>query len=476
MKSKIIIISEFFIILVLLGLYINKSISFSKNSLVIREPISPKESQISYEPLPHPRLSFSAVTSLIDGKKKNFTPKIEEITKDIYLASGYMLGSMMMVITNDGLVIIDSGENGTIAKETVKKFKEISNQRIRYIIYTHGHIDHIYGAAAIKEPGTEIIASNLTEYMIEKDLFLLNEFHTQARDNQRGESSSEFSLNSPFKLPFKPFRPEMIASPTITFDKEYSFDLGGKQFKLMLAPGETPGQIIIWMPEEKTVFCGDLYYKSFPNLSSPMLEPRPVKEWALSLDKIASLQPEYLIPSHTAAIKGKENVQQVLQNHSEAIKYVYNKTIDAINAGLTVDEAVQNIHLPNHLVDLPQLKEVYGRVDWSIRGIYQKETGWYNGDGTDLNPLPKNHLSAEVVELSGGADKLLQRAIELQLAGEHQLVCEICDLVINANPKDKMAYIIKSHSLDYLGYMHGNANMFGFYRSAAAIQREQSFK
>ena len=268
----------------------------------------------------------------------------------------------------------------------------------------------------------------------------------------------------------------MIASPTITFDKEYSFDLGGKQFKLMLAPGETPGQIIIWMPEEKTVFCGDLYYKSFPNLSSPMLEPRPVKEWALSLDKIASLQPEYLIPSHTAAIKGKENVQQVLQNHSEAIKYVYNKTIDAINAGLTVDEAVQNIHLPNHLVDLPQLKEVYGRVDWSIRGIYQKETGWYNGDGTDLNPLPKNHLSAEVVELSGGADKLLQRAIELQLAGEHQLVCEICDLVINANPKDKMAYIIKSHSLDYLGYMYGNANMFGFYRSAAAIQREQSFK
>ena len=62
------------------------------------------------------------------------------------------------------------------------------------------------------------------------------------------------------------------------------------------------------------------------------------------------------------------------------------------------------------------------------------------------------------------------------MAGEHQLVCEICDLVINANPKDKMAYIIKSHSLDYLGYMHGNANMFGFYRSAAAIQREQSFK
>jgi alkyl sulfatase BDS1-like metallo-beta-lactamase superfamily hydrolase len=77
-----------------------------------------------------------------------------------------------------------------------------------------------------------------------------------------------------------------------------------------------------------------------------------------------------------------------------------------------------------------------------------------------------------LIRLAGGADKLLNRAVSLQQANEHQLACELCDVVILANPDDKTARLIKASSLEYLAYMCGNMNMFEFYRSAAALERQ----
>ena len=137
-----------------------------------------------------------------------------------------------------------------------------------------------------------------------------------------------------------------------------------------------------------------------------------------------------------------------------------------------MEEAVQTVRLPDALAGLPFLQEYYGRVDWSVRGIYRGTTGWYDGRGTTLAPLPPGHRARETLGLAGGADKILARAIDLQKKGEHQLACELCDIVIDANPEDKLARVIKAGSLDALAYTGGNLNMFGFYRSAAALERE----
>jgi len=89
-----------------------------------------------------------------------------------------------------------------------------------------------------------------------------------------------------------------------------------------------------------------------------------------------------------------------------------------------------------------------------------------------LAPLPPSYCARETVVLAGGADKILARAIALQEEGEHQLVCELCDIVIDANPEDRLAHVIKASSLDAMAYTGGNLNMFGFYRSAAALERQ----
>ena len=96
---------------------------------------------------------------------------------------------------------------------------------------------------------------------------------------------------------------------------------------------------MVWMPDEKSLFCGDIYYASFPNLSTPMLEARDVRGWYESLELMATFGAEYLIPSHTAAIVGADEVAETLADHASAVRSVYEQTIKLINEGKTVDEA-----------------------------------------------------------------------------------------------------------------------------------------
>ena len=117
--------------------------------------------------------------------------------------------------------------------------------------------------------------------------------------------------------------------PTITFDESYAFKLGDKRFELYHSIGETPGHLMVWLPGEKTLFPGDLYYASFPNLSTPMLEARPVKKWYESLEMMLALKPVNVVPSHTQALLGEKTALEVLTHHSTAIRTVYEQTLQA---------------------------------------------------------------------------------------------------------------------------------------------------
>jgi alkyl sulfatase BDS1-like metallo-beta-lactamase superfamily hydrolase len=472
MSWKVLAVVQFILTLLLGAALLSQYVSVKRVSPVVREPAAPGESKLAYTPPPPPKIALNAIKEVSDLRKL-MTPRVEKITEDIYLASGFALGSVQMVVTDEGLVIIDTTESEEAAREIFAKFREITTKPVRYVIYTHGHLDHVCGTPVFMEEGTQVIATQDLVRFMERDFQELRDFHVRSRLNQSGNLAKEYSRELPVKPLFRGISGfENLVWPTITFDWEYSFVLGGKAFELIHTTGETPDHLMVWMPEERALFCGDLYYASFPNLSTPMLEPRPVKGWVESLDRMIEMEPAYLIPGHTPAIVGAENVRDVLTHYSGAIRHVYERTVECINEGKTVEQAVQSVRLPEDLAGLPYLRELYGRVDWSVRGIYRGLTGWYDGHGTDLAPLAPSYRARETIALAGGADKILARAIELQKNGEHQLAIELCDIVIDANPQDKLARVVKANSLEALAFTGGNLNMFGFYRSAAALERE----
>ncbi len=472
MKIKILVAVQFVLILVLAATLVGRYVSFRDNRPLVREPATPDESTLTYTPPPPPPVPADILIKLAKAKDL-MTPRVEKITDDIYQASGFALGNVQMVVTDEGLVIIDTTESLDAAREILERFREITDQPVRVIIYTHGHLDHVSGTPVFLEEDTEVVSTRDLVAFMQKDFGELREFHVRSRLNQSGRLAPAYARPLPIRSLFRGLDSlKNPVQPTITFDDAYSFVLGGKTFELFHTRGETPDHLMVWLPDEKALFCGDLYYASFPNLSTPMLEPRPLKGWMESLGRMLALEPDILIPGHTAPVVGRENVRHLLENYRRAILHVYEETVRCINQGKTVEQAVAEVGLPPDLARLPYLQELYGRVDWSVRGIYREKTGWYDGMGTGLAPLPPAYLARELVGLAGGTDDVLARAVLLQEAREHQLACELCDLVIDANPQDKMARVIKAASLDTMAFTCGNLNMFGFYRSAAALERE----
>ena len=62
------------------------------------------------------------------------------------MAIGYALANSIMVIGQDGVIIVDVTESYDSAKEIFAEFRKITNKPVTDIIYTHNHADHVYGA------------------------------------------------------------------------------------------------------------------------------------------------------------------------------------------------------------------------------------------------------------------------------------------------------------------------------------------
>lgn len=454
--------------IILITMLISSCMNFGKPKAVVREPAAPGESRLEYKVPEPPRLNLSVGEALLSWR--GLVPKVDKVCEGVYIARGFAIANMAMVVTDEGLVVIDATESPDAAKDISGKFRKISNKPVRYLIYTHGHGDHTQGSSVFYSKGVDVIAAKNFPDFVQFETGLIGPYLLNARTTQMGRAAPDYARA---KIPFfkssvraEVGTPEM-AMPNITFEDSYKFELGGESFELFRAPGETPDQIYVWMPKKRVLFIGDNYYMSFPNLSSPMLAPRNIQDWIQSLEKAIALKPAYLVTGHSEQIVGEKAVMETLTNYHDGVKSVFDQTIACINAGKTVEQAVQEVKLPPNLAQYRYLHEYYGRVDWSVRGIYQGSIGWYDGNGANLVPNPPAFSARELVKLAGGADKILARAVELQKNNEHQLAVELCETVIQANPDDKMAHLIKAVSLEQMAMDADGINKFGFYFSAS---------
>ena len=161
--------------------------------------------------------------------------------------------------------------------------------------------------------------------------------------------------------------------------------------ELMHTPGETNDQITVWLPDDRIVLPGDNIYKAFPNLYAIRgSAPRDAVKWYNSLEMVRELDAKYMVPSHTRPVRTVEAIYDVLTKYRDAIQFVHDQTVRHINFGTRLDDMVSVIKLPRALRQEPYLKEKYGTMEWSIRGVYEFYMGWFDEDPVSLYPLSKH--------------------------------------------------------------------------------------
>jgi alkyl sulfatase BDS1-like metallo-beta-lactamase superfamily hydrolase len=414
-----------------------------------------------------------APTTIVVDDTRPRTPSIIEITDGVYCAHGYAFANVFFVETGNGLVVIDTSESIPAARAVLDDFRKISELPIRYLIYTHYHGDHTRAGSVFREPDTKIIAQQLLlQEIARKNWFLpyrrrVNLQHYAATPELIGRAANQRSL-----------RPQEIdpgyLPPDITFDDAYFFEEDGVEFELYHTVGETLDHLMVWLPQKKVLFPADLVYAYFPMLSSPMKPDRPVLKWAESVERMCALRPEFLAPSHGPPMAGAEKIERMLTNHARAIRHVHDETVKCINAGKSVEEAIHEVKLPEDLARYPYLRPKYGKVSWTVRGIFRQYTGWYSFNPTDLNPRPEPQRHRVLLRACGGPSPLLQRAARAMREEQYQLALELVDVVLSVLPHQARAVRLKLMALRHLAAQSRNGVERNIYRNALKSARSEN--
>ncbi len=431
---------------------------------------------------PEPAALNVATPEALAAQSQEFSQAVELVAPGVWSAIGYGLANSILVEGVDGLIVIDTMATLAEGRAVASAFRKLSDKPLKAIVYTHNHADHVFGAQAyvdlLGQPGVpvEVFAHESTagyvyrvasEYRPILSARSFRMFGTQLDDEGfvNNGLGPRLAIDEQSQFGF--------VAPTQTFTEALQVSVAGMEMELVHAPGETADQIYVWLPQKATLAVGDNIYKAFPNLYTLRGTPyRSPKQWAASIDRMRSLPVEHLVPSHTRPLHGAERVQAVLTNYRDAIRFVYDQTVRWTNAGLTPDDIAARIQLPPHLASEPYLQPFYGTPRWSARSVFSGNLGWFDGNPTQLDPLPPQEQAEKVVELAGGAAALKNRLQEALERKEYQWVLQLSDWLLRLAPDDAAVREARVLALTGLGEAATNPNARHYYLMSALELRD----
>ncbi|SHN91124.1 SoxH protein, homolog [Bathymodiolus heckerae thiotrophic gill symbiont] len=218
-----------------------------------------------------------------------------------------------VIITKEGVILIDSGASYLGAKELHETIQTITDQPIKIIINTGGQDHRWLGNDYFQQLGARIIASSKTK----QDQKVRADYHL----NRLGGLIKE-SLEGT-----EPF------FATETFDEKMNLTLGDVNLELYhFGAAHTVGDIVVWMPSAKTMFTGDVVFNDRMLGIGPA---KNVQSWIDAFEKMAEFKPEHIVPGHGKAsdlATATKNTQQYLQFLIDKISKILDNDGDMLQA------------------------------------------------------------------------------------------------------------------------------------------------
>ncbi|WP_310531964.1 MBL fold metallo-hydrolase [Novosphingobium sp.] len=371
-----------------------------------------------------------------------------EITPSIFMVKD--ISNAYLVTTSEGDVLVNTGFLNNGAK-TRALFAPHRQGPLNAIVLTQAHADHFGGVPELKEADTEVIAgkgfTETDQYFDDLKMFL-------------GRRSGKLWASMTRRDGPPPVPPRIV--PDVEVAGQLSFSLGGKRFEVIKVPGgETLCAVIVWLPDEKIVFTGNLFgpvWRSMPNLTTVRGDkPRLVGPYLKSCEIVRDLGAELLITGHGEPIFGADLIRADIQAMHDAVQWIETETIKVMNAGGTVYQAMQQIHLPAEM----KIGEFHGQTKWTVRAVWEENGNWvkYEDGTTALFGSPVSSVYADIAELAGGADKVAERAKALLDADKPLEALHLVDVALGVDGAEPTALVVKKHACQLLLARGGGQNL-----------------
>jgi glyoxylase-like metal-dependent hydrolase (beta-lactamase superfamily II) len=224
-----------------------------------------------------------------------------------------------VVIGDDAVMVIDTQATPVMAQDVIRRVREVTDKPFKYVVLTHYHAVRVLGASGYRPE--HIIASRDTYELIA----------------ERGEADMKSEI-ARFPRLFQAVESVPgLTWPTLVFEKRLTLWLGKLQVELMqLGRGHTRGDTVVWLPQEKILFSGDLVeYAATPYTGDAYLS-----DWPATLDALAALDARALVPGRGAALQTPAAVRAGLDGTRSFITEMF----DAVQTGARAGRDLKSVY------------------------------------------------------------------------------------------------------------------------------------
>jgi len=375
-----------------------------------------------------------------------FAPRrIREIIPGrVYALTGFEFTEYYFVVSQDRqqLISIDAGTRPNFAKGAYEALQLYAPglPPLTTVLVTHAHWDHVGGHSYFR------------------GLNPRPKFY--GRGNYREEFEKQSNGPGVFGKQFfgERFSPEEFLSykPEVAIDTRTDLTIGGSKFELIPARGgETHDAMLIYLPDEKVMFMGDVI---MPYLGAPFDEDGDLQGLFDAIDLIVSRSPQYLLHGHEPLTRNFSS-PLILSHLKTDLSWLRDQVLTAIRRG---DERAaiheSNLIPPDLLANLPDVYQPYYILrEHVIDRVYDQNVGYWEANLQGLAHLSRIDRAELLVDYLGASEaQIVSAADRLAADGRYALAAELIEA---AEPKYSNSQALKrAKRFVYLKLIEKNQN------------------
>ena len=263
---------------------------------------------------------------------------------------GIVNGNTVAVIGRDAVLVLDPGQFPTEAERVLAEIRKLTPAPVKYIVYSHWHGDHTVAGSVYREafPHVKVVAhpftiaqaaKTFTPDYVEKTRKGIEEARAYyaakrpaASDDEKAWIDTSMDCMGPYLAELPRSKPVPADMPV---DKQLDLDLGGLAVSVRhLGTGNTPGDLVVWVPEDRLLATGDIVVHPAPYAIGSDLAP-----WPATIDAMLALSPRTFVPGHGPVMRDDRYIQDVRELLASTQAQL--ETLKA--QGATKDEMIQRL-------------------------------------------------------------------------------------------------------------------------------------